>query len=130
MPSKSFWQGGNTMLFPSTAPFANTIARKTSVNCKKHSLLLLNSPASTPSLLHNLIRRIGICMLCIFEKLRCEAIKKRRYTFLLCISPIFFFSRYLLSYKLLSLKRNVNIDTTAFCNFISNFMNVQSSTTE
>lgn len=30
----------------------------------------LIAPASTPSLLHNLIRRIGICMLCIFEKLR------------------------------------------------------------
>lgn len=54
------------MLFPSTAPFANPTARKKSVNYKKHSLLL----PLPPSLLHNLIRRIGICMLCIFEKLR------------------------------------------------------------
>ena len=42
MTPKSFWQGGDTMLFPSKAPFANATARKTSVNCKKYSLFLLS----------------------------------------------------------------------------------------
>lgn len=52
MTSKSFWEGGDTMLFPRTAPFANIPARK------KHSLLLpliLNSPPTPLSFCEKII---------------------------------------------------------------------------